>query len=112
VQFDDAVIALEGVCSPLVIKKSAFTLQQNHPNPVSSNSSPVTTIEFSVSSAGQTTLDVFDFCGRRVATLVDAELETGAHTVSFSPSAFPKGMYTYVLRQGSNVAVRKLIWLQ
>jgi hypothetical protein len=112
VQFDDAVIALDGVCTPLVVKKSAFTLQQNHPNPVSSTTSPVTTIEFSVSGAGHTTLDVFDFCGRRVATLVDAELETGAHTVSFSPSAFPKGMYTYVLRQGSNVAVRKLIWLQ
>jgi hypothetical protein len=112
VQFDDAVIALDGVCTPLVVKKNTFALQQNHPNPVSSDQAQTTNIEFSVSGSGRVTLEVYDVNGRRVAGLVDADLPAGTHSVSFSPAQLPKGVYSYILREGASMAVRKLIWLQ
>jgi hypothetical protein len=112
VEFADTMLILDGVCMPLVVKKSAFSLKQNHPNPISVTNGSVTSIEFSVSGTGHASLEIYDMVGRRVATLVNEELAAGVHVVSFSPSQLPKGMYSYMLREGGNVAVKKLMWLQ
>ncbi len=103
---------LDGVLPPTGSVGNFFTLQQNHPNPVSSLSGTGTVIEFTLIEKGWATLDVYDFCGRRVARLVDADMPAGTHSVSFTPSQLPKGVYSYILREGPNVAMKKLVWMR
>ncbi len=49
----------------------------NRPNPFN----PVTSIAFSMPATADAELAVFDIAGRRVATLVDTEVEVGRHEV-------------------------------
>jgi hypothetical protein len=50
-------------------------LDGNRPNPFN----PVTAIRFAVPSRGRVELSVYDVAGRRVATLVDGEVDGGYH---------------------------------
>jgi endo-1,4-beta-xylanase len=52
-----------------------FTLHQNFPNPFN----PETAIEFTLTSAAETNLAVYDAAGRLVRTLLDAPLSAGLH---------------------------------
>jgi hypothetical protein len=52
-------------------------LHHARPNPFN----PVTTIDFSLATAGHTTVRVFDCAGRVVRTLVDSPVDAGPHTV-------------------------------
>ena len=51
-----------------------------YPNPFN----PETTVRYTVPAKGRVTLDVFDARGAHVATLVDAERDAGAHTVTWN----------------------------
>jgi hypothetical protein len=57
----------------------ANRLGHARPNPFN----PVTTIDYSLASAGHTTIRVFDAAGRVVRTLVDSQVEAGPHTVTW-----------------------------
>lgn len=50
-------------------------LEQNRPNPFN----PVTVMRFAVPARGKVELSVYDVAGRRVATLVDGEVDGGYH---------------------------------
>jgi probable HAF family extracellular repeat protein len=66
-----------------------YQLQQNYPNPFN----PSTTIRFSLPQRLHVTLKVFDVLGREVATLVDAEMEAGEHSIPFTTEGIPGGVY-------------------
>ncbi len=55
----------------------ANRLGHARPNPFN----PVTTIDYSLASAGHTTIRVYDLSGRVVRTLVDGDAEPGEHKV-------------------------------
>jgi hypothetical protein len=57
----------------------ATVLRQARPNPFAAT----TTIGFTLARRGTVSLTIFDVRGRRVATLVERELEPGAHAVSW-----------------------------
>ncbi|MFN8177264.1 MAG: FlgD immunoglobulin-like domain containing protein [bacterium] len=57
--------------------ESGLALWQNAPNPFSGT----TSLLFSMPQAGHARLTVYDVAGRRVASLVDRQLEAGAHSV-------------------------------
>jgi hypothetical protein len=53
---------------------------RNHPNPFN----PVTTLTYSVPSAGPVSLEIYDVAGRLVTTLVEGDVESpGEHSVSW-----------------------------
>ena len=81
---------------------SGLSLEQNMPNPFSSS----TTIRFSLPSAGETTLTIYDPLGRVVAVPVDGQLEAGVHSISWSGNT---GAYLYVLRHGAGSVARVMI---
>ncbi|MFW5972793.1 MAG: T9SS type A sorting domain-containing protein, partial [Bacteroidota bacterium] len=82
-----------------------YALEQNYPNPFN----PSTLITFALPDAGHVSLVVFDLLGRSVATLVDAPLNAGRHTVRFDASGLPGGIYVYRLRANDYTSSKQLV---
>lgn len=78
---------------------TTFALNQNYPNPFN----PSTKISFSIASADQVSLAVFNILGQKVATIVNGRLNAGSHSVNFNASSLSSGVYIYRLdtSQGS-----------
>lgn len=64
-------------------------LHQNYPNPFN----PRTQITFTLPGTSHVRLEILDLQGRRVANLIDRELSSGAHAVTFDGKDLPSGMY-------------------
>jgi hypothetical protein len=77
----------------------------NYPNPFSD----VTTIQFHTSSKELVVLQVFDYAGKKISTLINKELPSGNHQVDFNASLLPDGMYFYQLKVGNYLTSRKMI---
>lgn len=82
----------------------SYSLAQNYPNPFN----PSTVIEYSVPTAGDVNLAVFDLLGREVRTLVSGPVTAGVHRVRFDARDLASGVYLYRLRAGDFVQTRKL----
>jgi hypothetical protein len=67
-----------------------FTLNQNYPNPFN----PSTEISYTLTERDMVQLDVFDVLGRRVETLVHAQMYAGPHTARFDGTGLASGIYT------------------
>jgi hypothetical protein len=87
---------------------AGFALEQNYPNPFN----PSTMIGFTIPKAGYVTLKVYDILGREVQTLVNERQNAGNHSVTFSASNLPSGMYFYRLQAGNYSATKKLLLLK
>lgn len=87
---------------------SEFELAQNYPNPFN----PQTTIGFSLPTASQVELAVFNILGQKVATLIDGRMEAGRHEASFDASDQPSGIYFYRLTHQAGTETRKMVLLK
>lgn len=103
VVFDAAAINVASVRREDVVA-SALSLEQNQPNPVGE----ATVIRFSVERAGRAELAVFDMTGRRVATLLDRDVEAGTYAVDVRVGDLPGGVYVYRLVSGAAVQSRTM----
>ncbi len=83
-----------------------FELKQNYPNPFN----PITTIEYSIKSPQNVTLEVFDVMGRKIATLVDNMHTTGTYSTRFDASQYSSGVYIYKLN-GESFSISKRMLL-
>ena len=81
-------------------------LSQNYPNPFN----PSTVIRFGLPAQEKVTLVIYNILGERVATLLDAELSAGYHSVTFDASKLSSGIYIYQLR-GFHVNITKKMML-
>ncbi|MCW9066440.1 MAG: T9SS type A sorting domain-containing protein [Ignavibacteriaceae bacterium] len=81
-----------------------FELSQNYPNPFN----PSTTINFSIPQSSIVTLKVFNTLGQEVKTLVNQNMESGVHSISFDASELNSGIYFYKLDAGQFTEVRKM----
>jgi len=80
------------------------SLDQNYPNPFN----PHTQIRFNLPASGEVSLNVFDVTGRRIATLVDAQLPAGTHTVRLDGNGLSSGVYIYQLVTQERSLSRKM----
>jgi hypothetical protein len=87
---------------------AAFTVAQNTPNPFN----PATTITFTLAKAGKTTVEVYSVGGQKVATLLNASLNAGAHSVSWDASKHSAGVYFYTVRSGDFSRTMKMTLLK
>lgn len=85
-----------------------YKLSQNYPNPFN----PSTKINFELPQSGYTTLKVYDMLGKEVATLVNGELKSGAHSVNFNASNLSSGTYIYQLNVNGTRITNKMILLK
>lgn len=79
-----------------------------YPNPFN----PVTTIEFSIPSAGQVEIKIYDALGKEVKTLVNEERKAGNYKVQFNAASLPSGVYLCRLSAGTYTSTKKVILLK
>jgi flagellar hook assembly protein FlgD len=98
----------KGVISPEVgVKASApaaFTVAQNTPNPFN----PSTTISFTLAKAGKTSVEVFNAAGQKVDTLLNANLSSGSHSLTWNAARHSAGVYFYTVKSGDFSKTRKM----
>ena len=87
------------------VKPAKTTLKANYPNPFN----PTTTISYQLAKGSHVRLTVWNILGRRVATLVDANQQMGAHQITFNSSGLASGVYFYRLKTRNEVFVRKML---
>lgn len=85
-----------------------FSLEQNYPNPFN----PATTIEFSIASREQVTLNIYNVIGELVETLVNEQLEAGSYKINFNGVNLTSGMYIYHIQAGNFSASKKMMLIK
>jgi hypothetical protein len=103
---NDCVVIVGG--PPPVAAASTPVLNSNYPNPFN----PITEISFSLPSAADVKLEVYNIMGQRVTTLVNERLEAGEHVVKWDGSEAASGVYLYRLTAADYVETRKMMMLK
>ncbi|MBN2281710.1 MAG: T9SS type A sorting domain-containing protein [Candidatus Marinimicrobia bacterium] len=91
-----------------------FTLEQNYPNPFN----PVTTIHYMINHTEPVKLTVYNVLGQKIRTLVDnASLSAGRYSVQWhgindAGQIVANGIYFYQLQAGSQVSMKKMMFLK
>jgi uncharacterized lipoprotein YddW (UPF0748 family) len=80
-------------------------LEQNIPNPFSTN----TEIAFKVEKSCKVDLNVFDALGRKVSVMINKNLDPGSYKVNFEAGDLSDGIYFYRLEMSGLNAVRKMV---
>lgn len=97
----------------LVVLPNGTSLAPNHPNPFNPN----TVISFELPRQSETTLEIFDLLGRRVAEVFSGTLAAGHHEVAWSgqtTSGLPasSGVYFYRLSTDEGRLSRKMLLMK
>ncbi|MHB9030778.1 MAG: T9SS type A sorting domain-containing protein, partial [Candidatus Latescibacterota bacterium] len=104
--------SIKGVISNQIgVKDSApaaFTVAQNTPNPFN----PATTISFTLAKSGKTTVEVYNSAGQKVATILNANLSAGSHSVTWNTAGHSAGVYFYTVRNGEFSRTMKMTLLK
>jgi hypothetical protein len=87
---------------------NGYTLSQNFPNPFN----PSTEIQFTLTTAGFTTLKVYDLLGKEVASLVSENLTAGTYKTKFDASRLASGTYIYSLTSNGVRLNNKMILMK
>ena len=103
------------------LELKSFQLYQNYPNPFN----PYTTISFSIPTSptssplrkgrnevGFVTLTIYDVLGRKIATLLNEEMDPGYYEVSFSGSNLSSGTYFYKLSTQDYSETKSMVLLK
>jgi len=104
-------LAVRAGSSPVL--PTEIALHQNYPNPFN----PATRISFSLPNTGQVRLDIFNFLGQRVSTLVDSTLEAGYHELIWDGNdsdggTAASGIYFYRIETDRYVDSRRMMLLK
>ena len=86
-----------------------IVLNQNYPNPFHTN----TKIQFQLPKNNvHVSLQVYNSNGQHMGTLIDRNLNSGVHQVTFGADRFPSGIYFYKFQTGDFIQVRRMILLK
>jgi hypothetical protein len=87
---------------------TAFTLEQNRPNPFN----PSTQINFTILNSSHIELKVYDIMGREISTLVNERKQPGNYTIRWNARNTPCGVYYYRLLAGNIVQTKKMVLMK
>ncbi|MBI2505230.1 MAG: T9SS type A sorting domain-containing protein [Candidatus Latescibacteria bacterium] len=105
---EDVPTAVEAAGS----RPAAFALGQNYPNPFN----PETEIRYSVATAAEVRLEIYNALGQQIRSLVAAQHRPGEYTVTWNGAddqgkRLTGGVYFYTLKTGSFSQTRKMVLL-
>ncbi len=108
-----SIRALQSTAVQKVDAPGAFNLAQNYPNPFN----PSTTIEFTLPTAQNVRLSIFDATGKEIFVLVNGYTDGGTYRVHWNGNtngdqAAPSGMYFYRIAAGSFTSTRKMLLIK
>ena len=87
---------------------TAYLVAKNFPNPFN----PITTIAYSIPTAGNVKVAIFDVTGREVATLVNSHLDAGSYSVAWDGSQSASGIYFYRVTVGNLNYTNRMVLLK
>ncbi|MCX6166201.1 MAG: T9SS type A sorting domain-containing protein [Ignavibacteriae bacterium] len=85
-----------------------YELKQNYPNPFN----PATTIEYTLKSAGDVRITLFDVTGREISTLVNQKQAPGSYKAKLDGLNISSGTYFYQLIVNGNTESKKMIMVK
>jgi hypothetical protein len=85
-----------------------FELRQNYPNPFN----PATEMRFTIPTASQVSLEIYNLLGQKVATLVDGYLPAGNHVERWDATGQASGVYLYRLQVGNYTETKKMLLMK
>jgi hypothetical protein len=112
-QFDQlpgafTVYSTTGIEDNFQLNPADFILLQNYPNPFN----PSTRIDFQIPNGSRTKVTVHNLAGQEVATLLNAFLPAGRHSINFNAKNLPSGVYFYRLTTENYNAIKKMILMK
>lgn len=112
-QFYDSVTGAAAASKPVVAAKPTLFGAENFPNPFN----PSTTIRYTLPEASDVRLVIYNVLGQQVRVLVNETQAPGVYSVAWdSRNALGRtvstGLYVYRLEAGSNVIIRKMVFLK
>jgi photosystem II stability/assembly factor-like uncharacterized protein len=87
---------------------SQFSLSDNYPNPFN----PTTVIKYSIPSALNVELAIYNSLGQTVRVLENGFKSAGNYSVTFNAAELPSGIYFYKLEAGQFSQTKKMILLK
>ncbi len=104
----DGFFELTGICSTgslrLISSTGVLELLQNYPNPAKGE----TIIKFGIIEEGLHRLSIYDYLGKHIITLFEAEMTAGQYQYSLDTKILPLGTYIYLLETPSQKLTRKM----
>lgn len=85
-----------------------YALSQNYPNPFN----PSTTISYSLKSAGNVRIEIYNTLGQKVSSLVNEQQSAGKHIVEFNASQLSSGVYFYRIESGDFTRIRSMVLIK
>ncbi len=107
-------IALTGIGDDVTVVEEQndlpdeFALKQNYPNPFN----PLTRIRYDISEPVHVELNVYNYLGQKVESLVNEEQPAGRYEVIFDARHIASGLYIYRLQTGDHVITRTMIFIK
>jgi hypothetical protein len=95
-------LAVTGIFNFNKTNNDEFGLK-NYPNPFSNS----TSFEFTLSSASDINLEIFNVNGQMRESIYNNRLSSGGHIIHWDASGIPAGIYYYKLSNGERTAVKK-----
>jgi len=94
--------------NPAVNLPEQFSLSQNFPNPFN----PVTVISYSLPSAADVRLDIYNVVGQKVASPASGRKKAGTYSVTWDATEFASGVYFYRLTAGDYTETKRMLLLK
>lgn len=89
----------------VTVAPETFSLEQNYPNPFN----PSTKINYSVPTAGNVSIKIYNSVGVEIMTVVDNNVAAGNYSKTIDMSKFSTGIYFYTMKSGSFSETRKMM---
>ena len=106
IQWDNGTLPVEMNELPEI--PTAFSLNQNFPNPFN----PTTSLSFTIPASGEVSITIYDIQGREIERLVEGRHQAGTHEISWNASDLPSGIYFARLTSNGQHQTRKLVLMK
>lgn len=103
---EELLVSAAGVENDL--SPTSYKLEQNYPNPFN----PSTTINYSIATAGNVKITVYNMLGQKVKLLLDENKSIGNYSIKLNASNLPSGAYFYSIQAGEFRQTKKMLFLK